>query len=35
LDNEQLFDLKSPPSAYTAQEYFDTAIIIQNMTSMQ
>jgi len=37
MDNEQLFDLTSPPSAefYTAQECFDTKIIMQNRTAMQ
>ena len=37
MDNEQLFDLTSAPSAEldTAQECFDTAIIMQNRTAMQ
>jgi len=37
MNNEQLFDLTSPPSAEfdTAKERFDTAIIMQNRTAMR
>ena len=37
MDNEQLFDLTSTPSADfdTTQDCFDTAIIMQNRTAMQ